>query len=377
VIVLGAPGLGFQGGVERHVFDLAGGLRQRGHRVALIHGDTAGRDGSRYAQAFDAVEPVRRAGALLRGARVVYLHKLQDPALLEAVPAAAKLVLAIHDHDATCVRSHRYLPLSRTPCTRAPGLDCIAHGCVVVRRRGSLVPLTLCDPFALARATRSLAERALLVACSEFLRGTLVDAGVPPDRVQVVRPVPPEDPAPLVEVPTAPILAFVGQIVRGKGLDLLLEALPGVPGATLIVAGAGPSLAEEQQRAIRLGLQSRVSFLGSVAPDRVREIYDRARVVVVPSRWPEPFGMIGVEAMRRRRLVVAARHGGIPEWLTDGVNGVAFEPCNVADLARALRLAVNHPRYDALVAAGDARAHGEFRFEAMVDRVERVLGLGV
>jgi glycosyltransferase involved in cell wall biosynthesis len=191
----------------------------------------------------------------------------------------------------------------------------------------------------------------------------------------VVRPVPPEDPAPFVEVPTAPIFAFVGQIVRGKGLDLLLEALSLLPLSTLIVAGTGPSLAEEQRRSIRLGLEARVTFLGAVAPDRVREIYDRARVVVVPSRWPEPFGMIGVEAMRRRRLVVAARHGGIPEWLTDGVNGIAFDPCDVADLARALRLAVDHPRYDALVAAGHARAKGEFGFERMVDRVERVLGI--
>lgn len=375
MIVLGAPRLGFQGGVERHVFDLAGGLRRRGHRVTLVHGDGEGRDGAAYARAFDAVETVPRASALLRGAKAVYLHKLEDEALLDAVPVGVKLAVAVHDHDATCVRSHRYVPLSRTPCTRAPGVDCILQGCVVVRRRGSLVPLTLRSPFALARATRSLAAQALLVACSEFLRGTLVDAGVPPERVEVVRPVPPEDSTPLVDVPSAPIFAFVGQIVRGKGLDLLLEALASLPDATLLVAGTGPSLAEEQSRAQRLGLGARVSFLGAVAPDRVRDIYDRARVVVVPSRWPEPFGMIGVEAMRRRRLVVGARHGGIPEWLTDGVNGVAFDPCSVEDLTRALRLAVGHPRYDALVAAGEARAHGEFAFEAMVDRVERVLGV--
>jgi glycosyltransferase involved in cell wall biosynthesis len=375
VIVLGAPRLGFQGGVERHVFDLAGGLRRRGHRVALVHGNGEGRDGSLYAQAFDAVESVPRAETLLRGASVVYLHKLEDEVLLDAVPADARLALAVHDHDATCVRSHRYLPLTRAPCARAPGFDCILHGCVIVRRRGALVPLTLRDPFALARATRSLATRGLLVACSEFLRGTLVDAGVPPERVEVVRPVPPEDPAPFVEVPATPVFAFVGQIVRGKGLDLLLEALALIPEAMLIVAGAGPSLAEEQRHSIRLGLEPRVNFLGALAPDRVREVYDRARVVVVPSRWPEPFGMIGVEAMRRRRLVVAARHGGITEWLTDGVTGVAFDPCDVADLARALRLAMDHPRYDALVAAGHARAKGEFGFEAMVDRVEHVLGL--
>lgn len=375
MIVLGGPGLGFLGGVERHVHDLAVGLRARGHRVGLVHGDAVGRERERYARAFDAVAPTRQARDLLRDAHVVYLHKLSDEGVTAEMRSGARLLVAIHDHDATCVRRHRYLPLSKAPCSYAPGLHCVCNGCVVVRDRAGLVPVALRDPFALLRSTRRMSRRATLVTCSEFLRGTLVNAGVAADRILVVRPVPPPDATPTCEPPDDPVLAFVGQIVRGKGLDLLIEAMASLPAATLLVAGAGPSLVEEKLRAERLGVVGRVTFLGPVAPEAVRPIYDRARVVVVPSRWPEPFGMVGIEAMRRRRIVVAANHGGIPEWLSDGVTGEAFEPCSVADMVRALRLASRHPRHEALVAAAAERANAEFSFDSMLEGVEAVLGL--
>jgi glycosyltransferase involved in cell wall biosynthesis len=373
MIVLGGPRLGFHGGVERHVLDLATGLRRRGHRVALVHGAAEGRDPGAYARAFDAVEPVARARSLLSDADVVYLHKLDVAE--DEVSAKGRLVVAVHDHDLTCVRAHRYLPISNAPCERAPGLACAAHGCVVVRCPSSSSGVALRNPFALARSTRALAARAPMVACSGFLRRTLVDAGIAPGRVTVIHPVLPDDPAEVTPPPADPIVAFVGQIIRGKGLDLLIEAIARIDGARLLVAGTGNGLAGEQRHARRLGLGDRVEFLGHVAPDAVRGVYDRARVVAVPSRWPEPFGMIGVEAMRRGRITVGARHGGIPEWLEDGRTGFAFRPGDVADLAAALRRGLFGADYATMAAAGRARATSELSFDRMLDRVEAVLGL--
>jgi len=374
MIVLGAPHVGFVGGVERHVFDLARGLRARVHRVALVHGPGEGRDATRYASAFDDTAPAHGARTLVSSASAVYLHKLDDDELLDA--ARVPPVVAVHDHDPTCVRKHRYLPLGNAPCVRAPGVSCVLHGCVVVRQRDGRLPIALRDPFALGRATRALASRAHLVACSEFVRSTLVGAGVSPSRVTVVHPVPPYDDAELVPAPAEPVIAFVGQVIRGKGLDILLEAMTELPAFRLLVAGTGSALDAEKARAHDLGVAPRVEFLGQLAPERVREVYDRARVLAVPSRWPEPFGMIGVEAMRRGRVVVGARHGGIPEWLDDGVNGFAFRPGDPRDLARALRRAATARDYDALAAAGMARAKGELGFDAMLDAVERVLHVG-
>ena len=375
MIVLAAPRLGFHGGVERHVHDLAAGLRARGHKVALAYEPAAGRDPEGYSRAFDVVEPFGHAAKLFSEARVVYAHKVDNRALLDAVPSATKVVLAVHDHDLTCVRSHRYLPLTGAPCERAPGITCAAHGCVVVRCPTSPLGVALRDPFALARDTGALAMRAPMVACSAFVRRTLIDAGVPADRVRALSPVPPDDAEPLTAPPPGPIIGFVGQVVRGKGLDLLVDALARIPDARLVVAGAGNGLEAVRTRIARLGLLGRVEILGAVAPTDVRAIYDRVRVVAVPSRWPEPFGMIGVEAMRRGRVVVGARHGGIPEWLEDGVTGIAFRPGDVDDLASALSRALFGPSYDALAAAALSRAQSRFSFARMVAEVEDALGV--
>jgi glycosyltransferase involved in cell wall biosynthesis len=375
MIVLAAPRLGFHGGVERHVHDLAVGLRSRGHRVALIHAPEKGRDADAYARAFDVVASFDRAAPLLSEASVVYAHKVEDEALFGAVPKATRLILAVHDHDLTCVRAHRYVPLTNVPCDRAPGASCVAHGCVVVRSRESRCGLALRDPFARARATRALAHRAPLVACSEFVRRTLIDAGISADRVKALRPVPPDELVPTTYAPREPIVGFVGQIVRGKGLDLLVEAIARLPKVKLVVAGTGNGLDDVRARIARLNLGSRVELLGAVAPPEVRAIYDRVRVVAVPSRWPEPFGMIGVEAMRRGRVVVGARHGGIPEWLEDGVTGIAFEPGNLDDLTSALSRALFGSEYEAIAADASRRATDRFSFARMLDDVECVLGV--
>jgi glycosyltransferase involved in cell wall biosynthesis len=99
------------------------------------------------------------------------------------------------------------------------------------------------------------------------------------------------------------------------------------------------------------------------------------RVLVVPSRWPEPFGMIGVEAMRRGRVTVGAAHGGIPEWLADGVTGVTFRPGDVADLARATRDALRVETYGSRAERAVAKAREDLGFAGMVERIETILGV--
>jgi len=365
------PGLGFHGGVERHAHDLSRALAARGHRITLLHGPTAGRDPEAYALPFARVAPLssRDAG---RGLDVVYVHAPADVAelaTLEGLPVA----IAAHDHDLTCARSHRYLPVSGEPCHRAPGMACVLHGCVVVRDRApdAPLPITLRSPFALRRRLQALARRGLLVACSRYVAVRLLDAGVAPQRVRTHHPVPPDDGAPPRPRPRAPRLLAVGQLLRGKGFDLAIDALQHLPAAvTLTLVGDGPSRAALQARADRLA-PGRVRLLGYVPPHALTAVYDEARVVVVPSRWPEPFGMIGVEAMRRGRPVVGAAHGGIPEWLEEGAGGRLFAPGDAAALAAAAQALLGDDDAGERARAFVAR---RFSHEAAVTEVETLLG---
>lgn len=333
-IAMGVPSLGFYGGIERHAHDLAASLAARGHRLTLLHGRGEGKDPDAYARPFERVARAEDARSLRGDLDLVYVHRANDAAELE-VYDGVPVVVATHDHDLTCVRSHRYVPVGLEPCHRAPGVACVTHGCVVVRdrRAEARLPIALRSPFALRARLHRLAARAPLVACSRYVARNVVNAGVAPSRVHVVHPLPPEDERPVVPRPREPRLAVAGNLLRGKGVDIAIRALEHLPReVTLTIAGDGPSRAELEQLAREVD-SGRVRFTGYVPPERVADVYDEASVVLVPSRWPEPFGMVGIEAMRRGRPVVGAGHGGIPEWLLPESGGRLFAPGDARSLA--------------------------------------------
>ena len=366
---MGVPSRGFVGGIERHAHDLARGLAARGHRIVLVHGELSGRDEARFVEPFETVTPVKRAREL-RDVDVVYLHRVEAAVELDAYGGLPVLV-ASHDHDHTCVRSHRYLPLGQSPCHRAPGVACIRHGCVVVRDRRphALLPVALRSPFRLRAELRRNAARAPIVACSGYTRDHLVAAGVPRQRTHVIHPIPPEEDRPRVPPPAVPRLVVAGNLLRGKGVDIAIDALPHLPPeVTLDIVGDGPSRADLERRARSFG--ARVRFRGWIASSEIATLYDEASVVVVPSRWPEPFGMVGIEAMRRARPVVAAGHGGILEWAAGTAGARTFAPGDPISLAAAVRRLLTTPE------AGEAaleHARSRFPHRRLLDEVEALL----
>ena len=99
---------------------------------------------------------------------------------------------------------------------------------------------------------------------------------------------------------------------------------------------------------------------GSSAEQLARE-FANASVVVVPSLWPEPFGIVGIEALAAGRPVIASATGGIGDWLEDGVCGLCVPPGDAGALARALNELLADPeRQDAMGAAGKADRRARF-----------------
>jgi type III pantothenate kinase len=108
--------------------------------------------------------------------------------------------------------------------------------------------------------------------------------------------------------------------------------------------------------------------------DRLASFYAGARFAVVPSRWPEPFGMVGPEAMARGRPVIGFAAGGIPDWLDDGVTGLLVPPGDIGGLTRAMDRLLGDPALTAAMGrAAAARVDRELTHRSYIDALKRSL----
>lgn len=188
------------------------------------------------------------------------------------------------------------------------------------------------------------------------------------------------DPSPLAPTPlpfSPPVLLLLGRVVRDKGFDLALEALPAIlrrhPQARLVVAGAGPALPELQALSRSAGLEEQVRFLGWVEPEQVAALINTATLVLVPSRWREAFGLVALQAASQARPVVAARVGGLPEVVADGETGLLVPKEEPAALAEAvLRLLAEPELAIRLGEQGRRRASERFGWETHLDAFSRL-----
>ncbi|MCX8049618.1 MAG: glycosyltransferase family 4 protein [Methylohalobius sp.] len=162
------------------------------------------------------------------------------------------------------------------------------------------------------------------------------------------------------------VIAFIGQIKKIKGVDLFVRLAKELshqrPKLFFLIAGeckgeAG-AYTEEALRA-EIGDCRRILYLGR--REDVENVYHSADIVVVPSQWNEPFGLVNIEAGACRKPVVATRVGGIPEIIDDGSNGFLVEKNNfTAMLDRCLRLVDDPILRQRMGEAGREKVEREF-----------------
>jgi glycosyltransferase involved in cell wall biosynthesis len=156
-------------------------------------------------------------------------------------------------------------------------------------------------------------------------------------------------------------LIFVGRLVDDKGAALLLDALAELAGRGRVlratVVGEGPEAQPLRERAAALGLGEQLRFAGRRVGADLVDLLNAHPVIVVPSLWEEPFGLVVLEAMACGCVPIAARSGGLPEAVGDC--GVLFPKGDVAALAQAM---------DALCADHDALRSYRLRARAHLAR---------
>jgi glycosyltransferase involved in cell wall biosynthesis len=180
-------------------------------------------------------------------------------------------------------------------------------------------------------------------------------------------------------------ILYVGRLDPEKGAHVLLRALadcpPYIAQDTLTVVGSGREADRLRKEADQLGLNAR--FLGALRPTEVASEMRRALVTVVPSIYPEPLGLVAIEAMAAGSLVVASSAGGLRETVLEGETGFTSRPGDAGDLAaalvRAYHVAQDRPRYEALRARAFLMAceHDRARaVEITLEAYQRLIELG-
>ncbi len=170
-------------------------------------------------------------------------------------------------------------------------------------------------------------------------------------------------------------IVFVGRLVSDKGVELLLEALKLLQrngfSPDLTIVGSGPEEGNLRKLSAQLGLDRQVTFAGRQSGISLAQTLNRHRVLAVPSRWAEPFGVVALEGIACGCVVVGSENGGLKEAI--GPCGLTFENENVAGLAAQLERMTNEPDARATLLQRAPEHLAKFQSDAIAAAYLRVM----
>ncbi len=405
-------------GTENYLSSLIPELHRLGHSIALWHerDEPPGRarielpDGS---PSWCVAElGSERALAALRQWQpdLIFANSFVDPEVEAATLNIAPAVFFAHAYYGTCVsqtKTFQY-PVVRV-CNRTFGLGCLLH--YYPHRCGGLSPITMWQQYRLqSRRLENLQRYHAIITFSKHMRNEYIGHGFSPDRVHCLSSAIDSgaNEANNSEEATLPALsmngkgedhcvksprsetrpkrcwriAFLGRMEFLKGGHVLLDALPQVS-ATLdcelrvTFAGEGPQRQLWQRKGEYLQGQLKglsIEFVGWIEKPEVEMLLENCDLLVMPSLWPEPFGLVGLEAGDHGVPTAAFAVGGITDWLIDGVNGYTApaNPAPATGLAEAIiKCLADSARHNSL-RRGAARIAQQFTLQAQASALLEV-----
>ncbi len=274
---------------------------------------------------------------------IVHFHNtfpiISPGAIVAAKRSGAAVVVTLHNYRLLCPSANLYR--AEAICEDCLGKTikwhAVSHACY---RESRLQSGALATMLAVHRAMATFETSVdKFIALSEHSRSLFVRAGFAADKIAVKPNFVPRPAHSPNQQPRRPFALFVGRLVPEKGVATLLKAWrgPDAPDADLLVLGGGPL---ERQVAEAGG---RVKFLGKKSRSEVDELMLTAGLLVFPSEWYEPFGLVVIEAFASGLPVLAADVGAAKELIDQGRTGFLFPSGNSQALARAARYAFESP----------------------------------
>jgi glycosyltransferase involved in cell wall biosynthesis len=320
-----------------------------------------------------------------------------DPELDKQLTGIAPSVFCAHSYFGTCISGTKTLSFPRTiPCRQRFGWSCLLR--YYPRRVGGLNPATMVRCFRTQhRRLRLLSEFRAIITLSAHMRQEYIRHGFAPDSVFTIPPplkgrVDDETTGAKLTVarpnPDVWRLLFLGRMDRLKGGAVLLDALHIAANALhkklhVTFAGEGPERLSWERRAQRLMRRYsdvQAEFVGWVDRPQIEALFLNTDLFVLPSLWPEPFGLVGIEAACYSVPAVAFAVGGVPEWLHDGVNGhlAPGHPASHHALGAAIVSCLEDSSHYKAIQAGAAEVAGahsvELHLSKLLDVFNKVAG---
>ena len=330
---------------------------------------------------------------------LIYAHGLTDPALEAAAIKIAPSIFFAHNYHGNCISGAKTFksPVA-VPCSRRFGWQCLLH--FYPHRCGGLNPVTTWRQYRLQSNRHEVLHRYnAIVVFSEHMQKEYAKYGLnaslaytAPDKTQ-------SDEFTLCEAPNLEVersvvnhaeierksywqLVFLGRMEFVKGGHVFLDALTHLNGdidrpMRIVFAGDGPERPAWERKAEqvrRLCPRLTIDFTSWMNEREVDQLLGHSDLLVLPSLWPEPFGLAVIEAGRHGVPVAAFAVGGIPQWLTDGVNGYLAPqmPPTAAGLAEAIRKCLTDPANHSKLRRGAVQVAARFNLENHVRVLDEI-----
>ncbi|MBC8030779.1 MAG: glycosyltransferase family 4 protein [Pyrinomonadaceae bacterium] len=398
------------GGVETYLNTIIPELAQAGHEIAFW--SEVDEPGERAQISLPPGSPswsVAELGAerALQELRewhpsISYTHNLSDPKLEAETQSIAPSVFFAHDYYGTCISGAKTFkfPVVK-PCDRRFGWQCLLH--YFPHRCGGWSPITMMSLYNLQSSRQKLLHKYdAIVTHSNHMLAELIKHGLSPQSAYnfpyyvqqrkgsevaakptqsaVSRSAPNVylaqgelvSAGPSAKTPLR--LLFSGRMEFLKGGHVFLDALPRAAaslGRPLHVVFAGEGRERPVWERQAADLQRRhpeleIEFPGWVDRTQMDRLLDTCDLQVVPSLWPEPFGLVGPEAGLRGVPAAAFSVGGVPDWLVDGVNGYLApgDPPTSQGLADAIVRCLRDPAEHAQLRQGAVRVAEQFSIKS-------------
>lgn len=360
------------GGMEEQVGAIAEGMAGRGHAVSVYTSDLQQHiDFKRLADCPPVAER--------NGVRVTRCRSWHPPHTTWPVQPALPLALARADADLVHAYGFLYFPMLATHFVARRKKWPVVFNPIVDRNA------ILAHPRYARWLGRRLIQSPVTVTDTAWAVDVLRELGFHAPRFEVVPPgvdvaayegVDDSFFAAARRAGERPLL-FAGRIATGKGLDILLRALPAIrarfPATRLHVIGTDfgyRAAAEKLARELALG--DGVTWHGFVTRRELISAYKGAELLVLPSRYEE-FGMVMAEAWAAGTAVVAAASTAIPFVVDDGVDGRLFPTDNVAACAAAVNeLLADDGKRRAFGLAGQKKVRARYAWPVIFDQLEAI-----